>query len=58
MLFLKAIQNLPEKIAVTANLSVDYKAPTRADQVRFFVQSIRIFRFMSVTLIATFFLVF
>lgn len=25
--------NLPEKIAVTANLSIDYKAPTRADQV-------------------------
>lgn len=42
MFFLKAIQNLPEKIAVTANLSVDYKAPTRADQVRLFVQSIRI----------------
>jgi len=27
-----SIMNLPEKIAVTANLSVEYKAPTRADQ--------------------------
>lgn len=25
--------NLPEKVGVTANLSIDYRAPTRADQV-------------------------
>ncbi|KLO09779.1 Thioesterase/thiol ester dehydrase-isomerase [Schizopora paradoxa] len=27
-----AIMNVPEKLAVTANLTVEYKAPTRADQ--------------------------
>jgi len=26
--------NTEEKVAVTATLTVDYKAPTRADQVR------------------------
>lgn len=25
--------NLPEKVGVTANLSINYRAPTRADQV-------------------------
>ncbi|TFY51496.1 hypothetical protein EVG20_g10973, partial [Dentipellis fragilis] len=29
-----AIMNLPDKVGVTANLSINYKAPTRADQVR------------------------
>lgn len=28
----QSILNLPEKIAVTANLSLNYRAPTRADQ--------------------------
>ena len=27
------MHNLPEKIGVTANLTVNYRAPTRADQV-------------------------
>jgi len=27
-----AIANLPAKVGVTANLSIDYRAPTRADQ--------------------------
>lgn len=35
-----ATQNLPEKIGVTANLSVNYRAPTRADQ--FVVMRIRL----------------
>ncbi|KAI9466787.1 HotDog domain-containing protein [Lactarius psammicola] len=35
-----ATQNLPEKIGVTANLSVNYRAPTRADQ--FIVMRIRL----------------
>lgn len=30
----KPIMNVPEKIIVTASLTVEYKAPTRADQVR------------------------
>jgi hypothetical protein len=30
---LKAITNFPEKVGVTATLSLKYKAPTRADQV-------------------------
>ena len=25
--------NLPEKVGVTATLTIDYKAPTKADQV-------------------------
>ena len=29
----QALLNLPEKIGVTANLSINYRAPTRADQV-------------------------
>jgi len=29
----QAMLNLPEKIGVTANLSINYRAPTRADQV-------------------------
>jgi acyl-coenzyme A thioesterase PaaI-like protein len=32
-LFTQAISNLPEKVGVTANLSIDYRAPTKADQV-------------------------
>jgi len=35
-----ATQNLPEKIGVTANLTVNYRAPTRADQ--FVVMKIRL----------------
>jgi hypothetical protein len=31
----QAILNLPEKIGVTANLSLNYRAPTRADQAGF-----------------------
>jgi hypothetical protein len=27
------MHNLPEKIGVTANLTINYRAPTRADQV-------------------------
>ena len=30
---IKAFNNLPDKLAVTANLSLNYRAPTRADQV-------------------------
>jgi hypothetical protein len=29
----QATHNLPEKIGVTANLNINYRAPTRADQV-------------------------
>jgi hypothetical protein len=29
----QAFLNLPEKVGVTANLSINYRAPTRADQV-------------------------
>jgi hypothetical protein len=29
----QALMNLPEKVGVTANLSINYRAPTRADQV-------------------------
>jgi hypothetical protein len=29
----QAFMNLPEKVGVTANLSINYRAPTRADQV-------------------------
>jgi len=29
----QATQNLPDKVGVTANLSINYRAPTRADQV-------------------------
>lgn len=29
----QGFMNLPEKIGVTANLSINYRAPTRADQV-------------------------
>jgi acyl-coenzyme A thioesterase PaaI-like protein len=29
----QALLNLPEKVGVTANLSINYRAPTRADQV-------------------------
>lgn len=32
----QATQNLPEKIGVTANLTINYRAPTRADQVALF----------------------
>ena len=32
----KAIANLPARVGVTAKLSVDYRAPTKADQVRVF----------------------
>jgi len=28
----QAIVNLPERVAVTVNLNIDYKAPTKADQ--------------------------
>ncbi|KAN0127507.1 HotDog domain containing protein [Lactarius tabidus] len=35
-----ATQNLPEKIGVTANLTINYRAPTRADQ--FVVMKIRL----------------
>lgn len=27
------MQNLPERVGVTANLNINYRAPTRADQV-------------------------
>jgi hypothetical protein len=27
------MHNLPEKVGVTANLTINYRAPTRADQV-------------------------
>jgi hypothetical protein len=27
------MQHLPEKVGVTANLTINYRAPTRADQV-------------------------
>jgi len=27
--------NLPEKVGVTANLTINYKAPTRADQASY-----------------------
>ena len=30
--FPEALLNLPEKVGVTANLNINYKAPTRADQ--------------------------
>ena len=30
----QALLNLPDKIGVTANLNINYRAPTRADQVR------------------------
>ena len=33
MLCNKAINNLPDKIGVTANLAINYRAPTLADQV-------------------------
>lgn len=29
----QALMNLPEKVGVTAKLSINYRAPTRADQV-------------------------
>jgi hypothetical protein len=29
----QAMQNLPERVGVTANLNINYRAPTRADQV-------------------------
>lgn len=29
----QALLNLPDKIGVTANLNLNYRAPTRADQV-------------------------
>jgi hypothetical protein len=29
----QAFMSLPEKVGVTANLSINYRAPTRADQV-------------------------
>ena len=29
----QALMNLPEKVGVTANLSINYRSPTRADQV-------------------------
>ena len=32
IVFLQALLNLPEKVGVTANLNINYKAPTRADQ--------------------------
>jgi acyl-coenzyme A thioesterase PaaI-like protein len=31
----QALLNLPEKVGVTANLSINYRAPTRADQVAY-----------------------
>ena len=31
-MFSQALLNLPEKVGVTANLNINYKAPTRADQ--------------------------
>ncbi len=34
LMFSQAIINLPDKVGVTANLSLNYRAPTRADQVR------------------------
>jgi hypothetical protein len=35
----QAIVNVPEKVAVTAKLSVNYRAPTKADQVNKWVVS-------------------
>lgn len=32
-IIVKAINNLPERVGVTANLHINYRAPTRADQV-------------------------
>jgi hypothetical protein len=29
----QATQNLPERVGVTANLNINYRAPTHADQV-------------------------
>jgi hypothetical protein len=34
ILFLQAFTNLPAKVGVTATLTLKYRAPTRADQVR------------------------
>jgi hypothetical protein len=34
--------NLPEKVGVTANLSINYRAPTRADQVASLFSLLRI----------------
>jgi hypothetical protein len=31
---MQAFTNLPEKVGVTATLTLKYRAPTRADQVR------------------------
>jgi hypothetical protein len=30
----KALKNLPDQVGVTAKLEIDYRSPTRADQVR------------------------
>ncbi len=41
--------NVPEKLAVTANLTVEYKAPTKADQgMSFFSLQIILFQRASV----------
>ena len=37
LMVLQAITNLPEKVGVTANLSLSYRAPTMADQVNYLI---------------------
>lgn len=37
LMVLQAITNLPEKVGVTANLSLNYRAPTMADQVNYLI---------------------
>lgn len=36
-MLLQAIINLPKKVGVTANLTLNYRAPTMADQVTCFI---------------------